>query len=87
MTKACEAFKKSNGRYPERIIFYRDGVGEGQVQGICSPEIEQMKLAFTNLGIAETQLMFINVNKRVNTRIFGGDIGNFKNPMPGTVID
>lgn len=40
MNKACEAFKKANGRYPERIIFYRDGVGEGQVQGICSPEIE-----------------------------------------------
>ena len=30
MTKACEAFKKHNaGKYPERIIFYRDGVGEG----------------------------------------------------------
>lgn len=39
MTKACEAFKKANGTYPARIIFYRDGVGEGQVQGICTPEI------------------------------------------------
>ena len=30
MTKACEAFKKHNGgTFPERIIFYRDGVGEG----------------------------------------------------------
>jgi len=30
ITKACEAFKKHNsGKYPERIIFYRDGVGEG----------------------------------------------------------
>jgi len=29
MTKALEAFKKYNNRYPERIIFYRDGVGEG----------------------------------------------------------
>jgi len=31
--------------------------------------------------------MFINVSKRVNTRIFGGDVGNFRNPMAGTVID
>jgi aubergine len=31
MTKALEAFKKANGNYPERMIFYRDGVGEGQV--------------------------------------------------------
>lgn len=30
MTKALEAFKKANGgSYPERLIFYRDGVGEG----------------------------------------------------------
>jgi hypothetical protein len=31
--------------------------------------------------------MYINVCKRVNTRIFGGDVGSFKNPFPGTVID
>lgn len=39
MTKAVEAFKKANGSYPTRIIFYRDGVGEGQVAAICSPEV------------------------------------------------
>jgi aubergine-like protein len=31
--------------------------------------------------------MYLNVSKRVNTRIFGGDLGSFRNPMPGTVID
>lgn len=31
--------------------------------------------------------MYINVCKRVNTRIFGGDVGRFQNPLPGTVID
>jgi len=40
ITKAIENFKKYNGVYPERIIFYRDGVGEGQVMGICQPEID-----------------------------------------------
>jgi len=55
--------------------------------GICQPEIDQIKAALQNLGIPNTTLMYINVCKRVNTRIFGGDIGSFKNPMPGTVID
>lgn len=45
MVKALEAFKRQNGAFPARIIFYRDGVGEGQVQGICVPEIEQIKAA------------------------------------------
>ena len=31
MKNAMEAFKKNNGAYPARVIFYRDGVGEGQV--------------------------------------------------------
>jgi len=31
--------------------------------------------------------MYVNVCKRINTRIFGGEIGSFRNPMPGTVID
>lgn len=29
MVKSLEAFKKANGNYPEKLIFYRDGVGEG----------------------------------------------------------
>lgn len=39
MNGACEAFKRANGSYPDQIIFYRDGVGEGQVEGICRAEI------------------------------------------------
>ena len=31
--------------------------------------------------------MYINCCKRVNTRIFDGNIGSFKNPLAGTVID
>jgi len=35
----------------------------------------------------DTKLMYINVCKRVNTRLIGGDVGKFQNPQPGTVID
>jgi aubergine-like protein len=87
ITKGLEAFKKANnGSYPARIIFYRDGVGEGQVAGICKPEVEQIQAAIAALGI-DTKLMYINVCKRVNTRIIGGDVANYKNPLPGTVMD
>lgn len=54
--------------------------------GICGPEVDQIKAAFASLGLS-TKLMYVNVCKRVNTRIFGGDIGNFKNPSPGSVVD
>ena len=45
MQNALEAFKRNNGALPSNIVFYRDGVGEGQVQGICLPEVEQIKAA------------------------------------------
>lgn len=88
MISALECFKKQNGEYPQRVIFYRDGVGEGQVQGICVPEIEQIKAAIGAVGqAANTKMMYVNTCKRVNTRIFDGNVGNFKNPMAGTIID
>merc|ERR1719235_3052223 len=88
MVKALEAFKKQNGASPARIIFYRDGVGEGQVMGICEPEIQQINSALAAAGLAGScKLMYINCSKRVNTRIFAGDPGRFNNPQAGTVID
>lgn len=39
IVKACEKFKEMNKIYPKRIIFYRDGVGEGQVAAVCQSEI------------------------------------------------
>jgi len=88
MTGALEAFKKNNGQYPARIIFYRDGVGEGQVEGICRGEIVQIKQAITNSGLGgKCPLIYLNCSKRVNTRLFAGNPGRFQNPEPGTVVD
>jgi aubergine-like protein len=87
MVKALEAFKKHNGASPTRIIFYRDGVGEGQVQGVCVPEIEQIKAALAACQNDSCKLMYINTCKRVATRLFGGNNGRINNPLAGTVLD
>lgn len=88
MTNAAEAFKRSNGTYPSQIIFYRDGVGEGQIEGVCRPEITQIKQALANVGVADScKLMYINCSKRVNTRLFAGEPGKYQNAQAGTVID
>ena len=88
MTSAIEAFKRNNGAAPSKIIFYRDGVGEGQIQGICTPELEQIKQALATHNIGDTcKIMYVNCSKRVNTRIFAGDPSRFQNPSAGTVID
>lgn len=89
MLKAIENFKKANaGTPPKNIILYRDGVGEGQAQAVCSVEMAQINQAIAASG-AQSKVVYLNVNKRINTRIFAGgaNANEFKNPLPGTVID
>ena len=70
MKNALTAFKKNIGAYPNRLIFYRYGVGDGQVQGVCVPGIEQIKAAIKSAGV-DCKIMYTNTSKRVKSRIFG----------------
>lgn len=69
--KALMAYKKFNSVYPDRIIIYRDGVGDGQLE-ICKEfEITQIKSACRLIDVNyDPPVTFIVVQKRVNTRIF-----------------
>lgn len=39
MTNALRQFHKTNGSLPERIVVYRDGVGDGQVNACDSSTV------------------------------------------------
>ena len=60
-----------NTRYPDRIIIYRDGVSDGQLEIVVKYEIKQLLAAFKAIEINyEPTLTVIIVQKRINTRIF-----------------
>lgn len=88
MKKALEIYKETCGAFPEKIIFYRDGVGEGQIQYLMNQEIEPLlaKLKAIYNGV-DPKLAYIIVNKRTNTRMFKRLGPSFINPKPGTVVD
>lgn len=52
MAKALNQFRQMNGSYPERVVLYRDGVGEGQMRAVSQIETEQILEAFAE---AETE--------------------------------
>ncbi|KRT81648.1 hypothetical protein AMK59_5055 [Oryctes borbonicus] len=84
MIKACKVYQKHWGRLPEKILIYRDGVGDGQIPYIKEHEVENMKNALKKEFYGDNlRLCFIIVSKRINTRFFKGD----QNPDPGTVVD
>ena len=52
------AFNERNqGRLPQTVYVYRDGVGEGQMEGVQQIELEQMKSAAKNFYAQANQEM------------------------------
>ncbi|CAF3078686.1 unnamed protein product, partial [Rotaria sp. Silwood2] len=85
-----EVFARTcGGRLPNKIVFYRDGVDEGQYQKVLDNEVNKIKnacrLVYGDRPLPK--LTFIVVKKRHNTRFFLYDGKQTMNVQAGTVID
>lgn len=88
MTCALKAYREHHGSLPERILFFRDGVGDGQLYQVVNTEVkflkDQLDKIYKSAGKVEgCRMAFIVVAKRINTRYFV----NMRNPDPGTIVD
>ncbi|GMJ10787.1 ARGONAUTE 5 [Hibiscus trionum] len=85
------AFRKSTNRIPERIIFYRDGVSEGQFSQVLLHEMDAIRKACASLQEGYLPpVTFVVVQKRHHTRFFPTDRNKADrsgNILPGTVVD
>ncbi|KAL3681567.1 hypothetical protein R1sor_024523 [Riccia sorocarpa] len=86
------SFMQANGqRKPERIIFYRDGVSEGQFYQVLLNELDAIRKACSSLEANyQPPVTFVVVQKRHHTRLFPGancPIDRSGNILPGTVVD
>ena len=78
----------TNGKmYPERILFYRDGVSEGQFKDVLEKEWPQIQYAIA-VAYAEVQqppakTILFSVLKRHHTRFY---TNNLRNPDPGLLV-
>ncbi|KAK5952439.1 hypothetical protein OHC33_006482 [Knufia fluminis] len=66
--------RHNNDELPEKIIFYRDGLSEGQMFDMCkNEEISQLRTSIRNVYEPgrEPKIMVICAVKRHNTRFFG----------------
>lgn len=92
MHAALREFKEVHGALPERIIMYRDGVGDGQIEYVHSQEVrkleEKLNFVYEQFGNGSTpKFTVIVVNKRLNTRIFLNQGSKVANPVSGTIVD
>ncbi|CAF3974303.1 unnamed protein product, partial [Rotaria magnacalcarata] len=90
-TDLLKLFAQRNGCFPNKIVFYRDGVDDGHFQKVLDHEIRSLQNACKALYMNNPlpKITFIIVKKRHNTRFFVRDpaTGNMSNVQPGTVID
>lgn len=91
MVKALKAYLNLHEYLPEKIFFYRDGVGDGQIEYVYNQEVKKLESTLANFyegqGKAPPKLTFFIVNKRLNTRFFLKSGSEVSNPVPGTVVD
>ncbi|KAM3261225.1 hypothetical protein ACQJBY_052095 [Aegilops geniculata] len=88
------AFRRKTGRRPERILFYRDGVSEGQFSHVLLHEMDAIRKACASLEEGYMPpVTFVVVQKRHHTRLFPEVHGRRDmtdksgNILPGTVVD
>jgi eukaryotic translation initiation factor 2C len=88
--------KSNGGALPKNIIYYRDGVSDGQFMQVKNSELPQIKQAYAkaaakrHLKTAGVRLTAITVMKRHNVRLYpqrqDADPDN-GNCQPGTIVD
>ena len=83
-------YERNNGRKPERLIMFRDGVSEGQFLTVLAKELMAMREACKELEADyEPPITYLVVQKRHHTRFFPADNNKYRNgnALAGTVID
>uniref|UniRef100_A0A1D1Z031 Protein argonaute 10 n=2 Tax=Magnoliopsida TaxID=3398 RepID=A0A1D1Z031_9ARAE len=88
------SFRKATGHKPLRIIFYRDGVSEGQFYQVLLYELDAIRKACASLEPNyQPPVTFVIVQKRHHTRLFPNNhkdrtsTDKSGNILPGTVVD
>ncbi|KAM3278997.1 hypothetical protein ACQJBY_046348 [Aegilops geniculata] len=88
------AFRRKTGRRPERILFYRDGVSEGQFSHVLLHEMDAIRKACASLEEGYMPpVTFVVVQKRHHTKLFpevhgGRDMTDKSgNILPGSVFE
>ncbi|KAK3795239.1 hypothetical protein RRG08_056298 [Elysia crispata] len=89
LTSALRKYHAENHFLPEKIVIFRDGVGDGQLDMLADHEVKQLHRCFSSFGEYTPQCTTVCVQKRINTRIYSRDRdeGGMVNPPPGTVVD
>ena len=94
MVSLLATFKgKNEGKMPETILVYRDGVSEGQFDQVTTVEVDAVRGAIALMGSLEgaIKIAVVVCQKGHNTRLFYEEVVDghkiYINPCPGLCVD
>ncbi|KAM7530290.1 hypothetical protein LguiB_033700 [Lonicera macranthoides] len=86
VNELVKAYESKNKAKPKKIIIFRQGVSESQIDMVLKEELPNMKSAISDGGKYSPSITLIVVVKRHRTRLFI-DSDNNENVPKGTVVD
>lgn len=71
----CRSDLQVNHRFPDRVVIYRDGVGDGQLKVSADYEVPQFESCFQHISPDyHPKFTVVVCHKRINTRIFSSEV-------------
>ncbi|XP_054660753.1 piwi-like protein 2 isoform X2 [Grus americana] len=87
LADALQHFHEMNHCLPKKIVVYRDGVSDSQLDTVLKYEIPQMQKCFDTFENYQPSMVVIVVQKQISTNFYTLTAEQFVSPPPGTVID
>jgi len=84
---SVKQYKNQFKKLPKNFIFFRDGVGEGQIEAVQKYEIQKIRETMDKEYKEQApKLLFVIVTKRLSDRFAVSSEGRMNNPDGGVVI-
>ncbi|XP_053905565.1 piwi-like protein 2 [Cuculus canorus] len=87
LSDALQHFHEMNHCLPNKIVVYRDGVSDSQLNTVLKYEVPQMQKCFDTFENYQPGMVVVVVQKQINTNFYSLTTEQFASPPAGTVID
>uniref|UniRef100_A0A8B9PFT5 Piwi-like protein 2 n=1 Tax=Apteryx owenii TaxID=8824 RepID=A0A8B9PFT5_APTOW len=87
LADALQRFHEVNHCLPKKIVIYRDGVSDAQLDTVVKYEIPQLQKCFDTFADYKPSMVVVVVQKQISTNFYSTVAENLASPPPGTVID
>ncbi|XP_010147022.1 PREDICTED: piwi-like protein 2, partial [Eurypyga helias] len=87
LADALEHFHEMNHCLPRKIVVYRDGVSDSQLDTVLKYEIPQLQKCFDTFDNYQPSMVVVVVQKQISTNFYTLTPEQLASTPPGTVID